>query len=416
MTGGPSITRRTALLGLAAGTVGLPGFGVSRLAFAQAGGAGGERRALVLVLLRGGFDGLSLIPVPGDPDYAKARGSLALPPPGAAHGAIDLDGRFALHPAAASLLPAWRAGRLAIVPAAATPYRGTNGAMDHLAAQRVFAAGTADPESPAARSGWLNRALTAKGGGATPALALGAEGPPEVLAGPAAVEAAPAAVLGRPVPGLLEKTAGLYRDDTLFAPALAAAEKRRALPAETLGLDHVQKARAGARGLLDLPAAGSLVAGRIAEAEGPVAAVIEISGFDTHFGGGADRRAAALAGGLMTLAGALGEGFGRTIIVAASEFGRTVAPNASGGTDHGLAAPMLCLGGPVIGGIKGGWPGLAEASRAANGGVAPTVDARAVLKRLLADHWGLTTAQLDGEIFPDARDVAPLKGLVRERG
>lgn len=426
MSGGPDITRRRALGGLAAGAAfGAGGLGPVRLAFGQgAGASGGAGRArLVLVLLRGGLDGLALLPPYGDPDYRAARGALALPAPGEDGGAVALDARFALHPAAGALIAPWRDGRLAIVPAAAGPYQPSADGRAHAAARRVFATGTGRGDGPGADSGWLNRALQLRGasGGASgpPALSLAGGGRPEVLGDPASVEVAPPAILGAPVTGLLEKAQAMYAGDGLMGPSLPRALNHRDRPAETLGAEHVALAAAGARGAFDLAAAAREAGRRLAADAGPDAAVIEVAGFDAHFEAGARegataRRIAVLANGLMTLANALGPAHGRTVIVAASEFGRAVAPNRAGGTDHGHAGPVLLLGGPIIGGIKGGWPGLAADKRAENGGLAPAVDVRGVWKRVLGDHWGLSAAQLDRAVLPDAGGVAPLKGLIRE--
>ncbi|MDB5414838.1 MAG: hypothetical protein JWR10_3173, partial [Rubritepida sp.] len=86
------LQRRSFLLGLG----GALALGGSRLALAD--GPAGEKR-LVVVLLRGAMDGLSAVPAYGDPDFAELRGSLALPEPGQEGGALDLGGRFGLHPA-----------------------------------------------------------------------------------------------------------------------------------------------------------------------------------------------------------------------------------------------------------------------------------------------------------------------------
>ena len=174
MRGRPDITRRRALGGLAAGVAfGAAGLGPVRLAFGQGAGAGAGsgaaggagRPRLVLLLLRGGLDGLALLPAYGDPDYRAARGPLALPAPGEAGGAVALDARFALHPAAGALIAPWRAGRLAIVPAAAGPYLPSADGRAHAAARRVFATGTGRGDGPGADSGWLNRALQLRGAG-----------------------------------------------------------------------------------------------------------------------------------------------------------------------------------------------------------------------------------------------------------
>lgn len=78
---------------------------------------------LVVILLRGGLDGLSAVVPFGDPFYAGLRPTLAISPPrrGRAGSALDLDGFFGLHPAMAPLLPFYRERQLAIVPAAGAP-------------------------------------------------------------------------------------------------------------------------------------------------------------------------------------------------------------------------------------------------------------------------------------------------------
>ncbi|MEL6716824.1 MAG: hypothetical protein AAFP86_23810, partial [Planctomycetota bacterium] len=104
--------RRRGAAALASSAAALP-----RVAFAGGGGAP-ARDVLVFCFLRGGMDGLSLCPPYADPDYVSMRGPLAVPPPGALGGALDLDGTFGLHPAAAALLPAYQAGDVAFVQGA----------------------------------------------------------------------------------------------------------------------------------------------------------------------------------------------------------------------------------------------------------------------------------------------------------
>ncbi len=100
---------------------------ISRRAFVKAGGLacahlslgplvlgrGRPRRTLVVVYLRGGADGLALLVPHRDPLYYAARPSIAVPP----RAVLDLDGHVGLPPALAPLLPLWRDGRLAAVPA-----------------------------------------------------------------------------------------------------------------------------------------------------------------------------------------------------------------------------------------------------------------------------------------------------------
>ena len=178
-----SLTRRgllgrTLAVGGGAALAGLVGEGLStNLAFA-AGTYTGD--TLVVLSLRGGFDGLSAIAPIGDPDYYKARPTIALPKSQAIAG----DGQFGLHPALAPLLPMWQGGNLAAVHAVGQP----SPTRSHFAAMEEMeraAAGTS------LRSGWLDRML-----GMT-----GATGP---LAGVSMGNAMPARLLGGPSRGRLD--------------------------------------------------------------------------------------------------------------------------------------------------------------------------------------------------------------------
>ncbi|HET7607147.1 MAG TPA: hypothetical protein VFL84_00600, partial [Gammaproteobacteria bacterium] len=109
----------------------------------------------VLVILRGGLDGLAAVPPYAEPAYAQLRGPLALPKPGTQDGALDLDGTFGLHPALANLHAMYRAKEALVLHAAATPYR----ERSHFDAQNVLEDGGTAPN--ASGGGWLNRALAA---------------------------------------------------------------------------------------------------------------------------------------------------------------------------------------------------------------------------------------------------------------
>ncbi|MEM6929783.1 MAG: hypothetical protein AAF602_22785, partial [Myxococcota bacterium] len=146
------------------------------LAPAYAGPVTAERpdARLVVLVLRGGMDGLGAVPAHGDPRYRSVRGDLALPGPGKSGGVIDLDGTFGLHPALAGLKPLYDAKSLLVAHAVAQPYR----ERSHFDAQNVLETGTDRPH--AAHSGWLSRAL---GGSPRSAMAVGKD-MPLLLRGP----------------------------------------------------------------------------------------------------------------------------------------------------------------------------------------------------------------------------------------
>jgi uncharacterized protein (DUF1501 family) len=98
--------------------------------------------------------------------------------------------------------------------------------------------------------------------------------------------------------------------------------------------------------------------------------------------------------------------------VAVTEFGRTVAPNGNGGTDHGTASLLLVMGGAVRGGrIAGDWPGLERLEDDRDLRVA--TDARRVMAAVLRDHFGLGAGDIARRVFPDLPPLPPLDGLLR---
>lgn len=354
-------------------------------------------RLFVLVVLRGGMDGLSVVVPHADPDHAEKRGRLAFGPPGGKDGLIDLDGRFGLHPALGALEPLWRSGTMAAVHAVASPYRDRS----HFDAQAVLENGTDGPG--AARDGWLGRAVRGAGGRFAGVAVGGAV--PLVLQGD------PKAQLWRPEEGdgpdaaLVALVARGYRDHPRFAAALEAG-------AETARL-------AGGDGGRAPETVAAAVARLMTRPDGPSVAVLDAGGWDTHAGQGtAEGRLAGalgqLARGLTALREGLGEAWSRTVVMAVSEFGRTVAPNGAGGTDHGTGGVALLLGGAVAGTgrVTGPWPGLSTRALFAGRDLAPETDVRSLFRAVLSDHLRLPDRTIDGEVFPGV-PVRPFQTLIR---
>jgi uncharacterized protein (DUF1501 family) len=394
--------------------------GTVRFALADAAGDG----RLVIVIQRGAMDSLAAIPPYGDPFYADRRKGLALAPPGEAEGIIRLDGTFGLHPALTPLLPIWQAGELAIVPATSGGYQ----TRSHFDAQDLLESGLVQPHGVA--TGWLNRAL-----GTLPHPPAGRElglamSPvvPLMLRGDLRVaswdppHASPAAA------ELIQAIDRLYAADPLLGPAFADGLQGKAFSDTVFGPpppkpDPTALPAAGTMAPPAKPPGGAFgttaaAAGKLLAAPGgPRVAVLEIGGWDTHYaqGAGKGRLADALAGfaaGLSQLRAALGPAWRDTVVVSVTEFGRTVMPNGSGGTDHGTASATLVLGGAVRGGrLLGDWPGLAMLLDDRD--LRPVTDIRAVLKGVLRDHLGIDRAALDNAIFPGSGAVKPLGGLIR---
>ncbi len=416
---GKTITRRAALGGLLGGTLGCglcgPLFGPG-LSLAAAR-LGGEQR-FVVVILRGALDGLAAVPPYADPEYRRLRGPLALAAPGSADGALDLNGRFGLHPALAPLHAMYRAGEMTVFHAVATPYR----SRSHFDGQDVLENGVTSAR--ALKDGWLNRALSLLGGERL-GLAVG-QSIPLILRGDIPVASwAPA-----DMPGLdsdfLSRLAALYERDAVLGPALAQGRQAQAMADEALGDPRRAQGRMSGekvyvanRGPQPMRVVAE-AAGRLLAAEnGARVAVLEVGGWDTHanqgvLNGPLANRLADLAGGLKALQDSLGPAWRHTVVAVATEFGRTVAVNGTGGTDHGTGGAAFLLGGAVTGGLViARWPGLAANQLYEGRDLAPTLDLRSVMKGVLSDHLGLPAEAIERVVFPDSREAPMLRDTLR---
>jgi len=366
----------------------------------------GDRR-LVVVILRGALDGLAAVPPYGDPDYTNVRGALALAKDGPA-GLHDLDGFFGLHPALANLKAYYDAGQLAAFHNICSPYRDRS----HFDGQNVLETGGIAPN--ALQDGWLNRALAPMGlKDGTRAMAV-AQTPPLLLSGKTQATSWMPDVLPEPDEAFLARVKSLYANDRVLESALASA---LALQARSQGAMDDPASRKGGYGANLSPlfaGAGKL----LALDDGPRVAVLDASGWDTHVNEGAAdgqlaRRLQALDGALDAFKTSLGPAWGKTAVVIATEFGRTVHPNGNGGTDHGTGGAAFLLGGAVAGGkVHAQWTGLhAGALRDGRDQPAQT-DLRALFKTVLAEHMGVSRTALEGVVFPDSGAARPLTGLV----
>ena len=99
----------------------------------------------------------------------------------------------------------------------------------------------------------------------------------------------------------------------------------------------------------------------------------------------------------------LGRYWDNTLVIAATEFGRTVRVNGTAGTDHGTASTLFVAGGALNGGqVLGDWPGLSEKDLYEGRDLMPTGDLREWIAGLLGQHWELNKQDVAG-IFPDLK-------------
>jgi uncharacterized protein (DUF1501 family) len=401
-------TRRDFLAGVTGAGL-WTGIGMPRLAFAAAP----VEQRLLLVVLRGGMDGLAAVPPYADPHFASLRGTLAIAPPGRDGGAIDLDGRFGLHPALQPLEQFYRREELLPLHAIAIPLR----TRSHFDAQDVLENGATSAH--ATPDGWLNRALALlQGEDRRFGLAVG-YAVPAVLRGPVPVANWAPATLPSSSPDILDTLAYLYRDDPLFHKALAEGRQAKLMTADVMkGSDT--KARGNLRNPGQFRTLATAAGRLLAAPDGPRIGVIEMGGWDTHAnqGNGSGRLArnlSLLAQGLALLPDILGPAWNKTVVAVVSEFGRTVRVNGSGGSDHGTAGAAFLLGGAVAGGrVATRWPGLSPDSLFENRDLAPTSDIRALFKAILQDHFGLNRTALETRVFPASNGIkGPPGPLIR---
>jgi uncharacterized protein (DUF1501 family) len=434
-----TLTRRTFLAGAGAAT--LTGLAAPslfpRYAFATPTDPGAGD-VLVLVFLRGGADGLSMVvPFSDEAGYGSLRGPVAVPPPGtgpAGAACLDLAGThphelgghtFGFHPAmagtpaapedpeavgAGGLKAIWDAGHLAVVHAVG--FDGSSTSRSHFDAQDHWDRASG---SPAVRTGWLARHLAAidPPEGDIAALAWGTNVQQSLVRHPSVASASSLAALGldgfRDEGRATAALRGLYpagSDDLILAQGAA-----------TLGvIDVVAQAdplqHDPGPGLYPSTALGSglkQIAMMIRAGVGLRVACIDAGGWDLHNAMGTSG-AGAMRSQVLGLADAL-HAFHQDLssdgavdevtTVALSEFGRTIGVNGNGGTDHGRGNALFLMGGHVVPGLHGDYPSgpLADGSL---GDLEVGTDFRTVLTELLVKRLGGTdlATVLPGYVHP----------------
>ena len=352
------------------------------------------------------MDGLSAAPPIGDPNFERARKGLIVP------NALKIDSTFALHPNLKAMYAMAQAQELILIHAAATPYRDRS----HFDGQNVLETGAGAPFARGA--GWLNAALAGlpnKGGRKELGLALASQAP-LVLRGDAPVATWSPSALSGADSDTVSRLMALYRArDPALAAALESAAMANGVAAEAGAMGKPSGYAQPNQAVANLARAA---AGFLKQPDGPVAAVIEVPGWDTHTNQGLDqgplaRNLAALDSGLAALKQDLGPLWKSTAVLIATEFGRTVAMNGGGGTDHGTAAAAFLLGGTVKGGrALTDWPGLGAAQLYQARDLKPTTDLRAIIKGVLRDHLGVNERALGESVFPESAAVKPSAGLM----
>ncbi len=362
----------------------------------------GRKRLVIAIFQRGAVDGLNMIVPHGEAEYYRLRPTIAIPQPGAGRmgSAIDLDGFFGLHPSMAPLKPLWDNHSLAIVHACGSP----DNTRSHFDAQDYME--TATPGVKSTRDGWLNRYLQASAKERNPLRGVAlARTMPRSLEG-----AAPALAIGSVDEFGVRGNAGASFEDQYSTSS------DRLLSAAGNDAFDAMRTLQRAAGTPYRPAQGveypSTPFGKALEEIARLAvadvgleiAFTELGNWDHHVNEGAvtgqiATRLDEFTRGLAALAADLGDRLADTVIVTMSEFGRAVAENGNGGTDHGHGNAMMVIGGNVKGGVHGTWPGLAEARRFEGRDLAVTTDFRDVFSEIVTGHLGASRETLS-KVFP----------------
>ena len=374
---------------LAAGGVTIASLGLPRMAFARAD----TPKRFLFIIQRGAADGLAIVAPTGDPAYRAVRGDFI---PDLQAGA-KLDSFFTLHPALAETAQLYAAKQALFVHAVASPYRDRS----HFDGQNVLETG--GTAAYRVKDGWMNRLLGLVPQSEAKALALSST-VPMALRGPHEVSSYAASALPSAPDDLLARVGKLYEGDPQLHGLWTAAMETRMTAGDLAG-------GAGQNGA----ATGALAAKLLAGEGGARIAMIETGGWDTH--SGQRGRLNAQLRGLDQLVAALKTGLGpdwtNTLVIVATEFGRTVAPNGTGGTDHGTASAAMLLGGAVAGGqVVADWPGLGASALYEGRDLKPTTDLDALIAGALAQHFALDPQRTMAALFPETRGTVLKRPLV----
>jgi uncharacterized protein (DUF1501 family) len=336
-------------------------------------------RVLVVVQLDGGNDALNTVVPHADPEYAKLRPGLKL----AAKDLIKLNDSVSLHPSLRPLSDLLEQGRLAVIPGVTYP----NPNRSHFRSMAIWQTAKFDPEEHAGY-GWLGRALDATGGnsalvggGSVPATLRARRSAALSLARPEDLVLSDSATAGL-WPASLKPAADSHDDVLAFvrrqaADGYSAAEKMASLK-------HSSEASYPSTRLAERL---RLTAGLLKSDLGARVYYTLQSGYDTH---AAQRFTHANL--LSEFAGAVRAFYAdldqaklaeRVLLVAFSEFGRTIKENGSNGTDHGTTGCVFVAGPKVKDGLIGAMPSLTDLDQ---GEPKMTTDFRRIYATLL-DQW-----------------------------
>lgn len=402
--------KRAGLLALAGvlpwGSAGLFPIPGSAAWAAATSGSQTPKKRMIVIFLRGGVDGLSVVVPYADDTYYRNRPTISIAQPGRPDGCTDLDGHFGLNPVLSPLMPLWKERSLAFIHASGSP----DPTHSHFDAQDYMESGA--PGDKAIGDGWMNRLLKEMSAQHNPI--QGVSFSPKItriLSGPVSVaniilrQQSPPERIAFDRPEITQLFDNLYPTDARLGDTYSEGKMARQNLLSGFAMEMI-KADNGAPPPTGFSADAQRVGSLFAKDPRIQVAFMELGGWDTHINqgsvngtlGGSLRQ---LGQGLPVLVSSLGAAYEDTVILVLSEFGRTFKENGNAGTDHGHGNVMWLLGGPVQGGrVFGKWPGLTTEALYQNRDLPVTTDFRSGVSALLKDHFKLQPSQIS-RVFPD---------------
>src|ERR1700736_686841 len=392
--------------GLAAGYAAVPDAFARAVYAAKKEGLSNDN-ILVMIQLAGGNDGLRTVVPLADPALHDLRPKLS---GSMVSQALPLNNQYGFNHNLGAVKALWDQGKVPFVQGVGYP----NPTFSHFESIRIWETG--DPTRRQV-DGWLGRTLASaydSAGHPLTGCACGATDLPGALrdlqatltviqnqktfgfTGGSEVEAA--------VGALYKGTPGIY--GALFDTAIATATETMATLRTSAAsyqpmAQYTDKVQLVYSSKNQLAAALQLAAELIVTGTGVKLLHVTLGGFDTHYT--EINRHAALRGYLDSAVSAFYQDLSahgvadRVLIATWSEFGRRPKENASGGTDHGSAAPVLLIGNPVKGGLYGQAPSLSHLDPTGN--LKYTVDFRSVYQEILGAHLGADPKEILGGSF-----------------
>ena len=371
------ITRRDFLKGTAT-TLFLAGFNLPALA------ATSKKKNLVVIMLRGGMDGLCAVPVIGDKNFEKRRKSILI------EDTIKLNSDFALHPRLIGFNKCWNENTGSIVHATSIPYK----QRSHFEGQNLMESGGRVPYQE--KTGWVGRAMKLAN-----------------LQGDGLALSLPMPLLLRGIPknnNYFPTWGRLPRKDTLDLLKSVYADSSEDELLQMM--DFIKKRKdeqmMGGTGGGDRQKNKNLArqaAKYLRKSDGPRVAVFEVNGFDTHAAqGGVDGThtecLVEMDEIINNLRDNLQEAYKDTIILTVTEFGRTIKQNGGNGTEHGYGTAIFMAGGLLKKSqVHTDWPGLKRKEMYEGRDLNATIDARSVYASAMSTVFDLDFKRIQKDVF-----------------